>query len=438
MRLSHLAIVLGFLFLLLVVPFGGECQESWDKTNPVPEDLYALWGTTDQDIFSVGYSGVILHYNGTTWQESAQQTPTTAILDCLWGSASDNVFTAGNGLILRYTGTWSHMNIPIINRIYALWGSSETDVFAVGDAGSILHYNGTGINWVSVNDSPTALILYSIWGSASDNIYIGGEIGNIFQFNGTTWQKVADGLTNLTIRALWGSSASDIFAAGDSGTILHFNGTTWEELVSGTGLDLYCLWGSSGDDVFAAGETGVILKYNSISKTWSEVTPGVPIGVDIWGIWGSTAGNVYFAGNDGTIIRFHRDDFIPPVVVSTSIMTISSGKAYVTTPVVFHFSEVMDSDTINPSNITLTEKDSTNAITGTVDPSSDGLTATFTPNGNLAYSTTYTATVATGVKDAATAKNAMKSNFTLSFTTEDKPNSEGSSSSGCFISSACM
>ncbi len=436
MRLSHLAVVLGFFFLLLVVPPGGECAESWDKTNPVPEDLYALWGTTDQDIFSVGDSGVILHYNGTTWQESAQQTP--LLLDCLWGSSSINVFTAGvNGIIFRYTGTWSLMNTPTINRINALWGSSGTDVFGVGLNGVIIHFDG--IDWTVITPSATMGIdLFGLWGSAEDNIYAGGLNGNIFQFNGTTWQKVAD--ASLTIHALWGSSASDIFAVGDSGKILHFTGTTWEALNSGTGLDLYCIWGSSGDDVFAAGQDGIILKYDSGSKTWSEVTtPGISIGgIDIRGIWGSTAGFVYFTGDNGTIVRFQRDDHIPPVVFSTSIMTISSGKAYVTTPVIFHFSEVMDSDTINPTTITLTEKDSTNAITGTVELSSDGLTATFTPNGNLAYSTAYTATATTGVKDAATAKNAMKSNFTLSFTTEDKPKSEGSGGGGCFISSACM
>jgi Protein of unknown function (DUF1566)/Bacterial Ig-like domain len=59
-------------------------------------------------------------------------------------------------------------------------------------------------------------------------------------------------------------------------------------------------------------------------------------------------------------------------------------------------------------------------VTGTVDYS--GTTATFTPSGNLAYSTTYTATIAggtTGVKDAA--GNALASNYTWSFTTTPVP-----------------
>jgi hypothetical protein len=431
MRLSHLAIVLGTLFLSIVVPSGGECDESWDKTNLVPGVLYALWGTTDQDIFTAGENGVILHYNGITWQDSASGTP--LLLDCLWGSSSDNVFAAGVSIILRNTGgPWDPVPLPI-DRINALWGSSGTDVFAVGLNGDIIHFDG--IDWTVITPLATKGIdLFGLWGSAAGNVYAAGEIGNIFQFNGKTWQKVAD--ASLTIRALWGSSASDIFAAGDSGKILHFNGTTWEELVSGTGLDLYCLWGSSKDDVFAAGEDGIILKYDSISKTWSEVTPGVPIGgIDIRGIWGSTAGNVYFAGNDGTIIRFHRDDHIPPVVVSTSISALNNGKVYVTKPldIAFHFSEKMDASTITTSTITL----SPGPVLGTVSLSSDGLTATLTPNDNLAFSTAYTATVTTGVKDTP-AGNAMKSNFTLSFTTEDKPKPGGSGGGGCFISSACM
>ncbi len=288
-------------------------------------------------------------------------------------------------------------------------------------------------------DSPTNLILYSIWGSDPDNVYIGGELGNIFQFKGQTWQKVANGLSNQSIRALWGSSDSDIFAAGNGGKILHYNGTAWENLNSGTGLNLYCLWGSSGDDVFAAGENGTILTYNSSNRTWSTVTPGVPIGgIDIWGIWGSTAGFVYLAGNDGTIIRYQRDDHIPPVVVSTSLSSLNNGNAYVTTPVVFYFSEKMDVTTITDATITL--KTGSVTIPGTV--TSDDITATFTPNGNLAYSTTYTATVTTGVKDAAKdpgPENAMKENYTFSFITENKPSSEGSGGSGgCFITSARM
>jgi subtilisin family serine protease/subtilisin-like proprotein convertase family protein len=68
----------------------------------------------------------------------------------------------------------------------------------------------------------------------------------------------------------------------------------------------------------------------------------------------------------------------------------------------------MDAATISTANFTLD-----NGVTGTVTYS--GTTATFTPSSNLAYSTTYTATITTAAKDAA--GNAMASDYAWSFTT---------------------
>ena len=59
-------------------------------------------------------------------------------------------------------------------------------------------------------------------------------------------------------------------------------------------------------------------------------------------------------------------------------------------------------------------------VPGTVDYS--GTTATFTPTGNLVYSTTYTATVTTGAKDLA--GNALASKYVWNFTTGTEPASE--------------
>ena len=45
---------------------------------------------------------------------------------------------------------WEWQNpLPQGNTLRAVWGSSATDVFAVGDAGTIVHYDGT--TWSSMN-----------------------------------------------------------------------------------------------------------------------------------------------------------------------------------------------------------------------------------------------------------------------------------------------
>src|SRR5437867_1643367 len=79
------------------------------------------------------------------------------------------------------------------------------------------------------------------------------------------------------------------------------------------------------------------------------------------------------------------------------------------------FSEPMDASTINTRTFTL--KQGTTPVAGTV--SYSGITATFTPAGNLAPLTTYTATISTGAKDLA--GNALAADFVWSFTTGVAP-----------------
>src|SRR5207249_2861185 len=79
------------------------------------------------------------------------------------------------------------------------------------------------------------------------------------------------------------------------------------------------------------------------------------------------------------------------------------------------FSEAMDPSTINTASFTLNQ--GATAVAGTV--SYAGVTATFTPAGNLAPLTAYTATVTTGAKDLA--GNALPTDFVWTFTTGATP-----------------
>src|SRR2546426_8195915 len=75
----------------------------------------------------------------------------------------------------------------------------------------------------------------------------------------------------------------------------------------------------------------------------------------------------------------------------------------------------MDPLAISTASFTL--KQGTTPVAGTV--SYTGLTATFTPAGNLAPLTTYTATITTGARDLA--GNALAADFVWSFTTGTTP-----------------
>ncbi len=62
-----------------------------------------------------------------------------------------------------------------------VWANSESDVFAVGNGGAILHYDGIG--WTQT-DSGKDTVLTSVWGSSETDVFAVGHDGVILRFNG--------------------------------------------------------------------------------------------------------------------------------------------------------------------------------------------------------------------------------------------------------------
>jgi hypothetical protein len=436
MKLLKPGMVLFLVFSwILLMPLEGTCQ-SFSKTTPTVQNLKTLWGISDQNVFSAGDFGTVLHFDGTSW---TPQTSTTVFdLKALWATpvgAGFLAFAAGtSGIILSNNGSdWTQDVSPTINTINGLWGASVSDVFAVSDQGVILHFDGH--TWSEMPDTGTAGIdLFSVWGVTGSNVYAGGTDGILFNFDGRVWSPIPNMPTSEDIRALWGSSSSDIFLTGSSGEIIHFDGKQWALQDSTGGVSLNALWGDSSGDVFAAGQTGKIFHFDGTN--WTEITPlGISI-ESINAIWGSPSGKVYFAAQSGDILILERQGTFPPVVLASSPSDGQAGVS-VSTTITFQFSTMMDPTTINSSSINLMA--GSVSIHGKVSLSSDGIIATFTPDSTLAHSTSYTASVNSGVKDAT--GNTLKSAFSITFTTEGtvSPESSGGTggASGCFISCAC-
>ncbi len=72
--------------------------------------------------------------------------------------------------------------------------------------------------------SGTSKFLYSVWGSSGSDVFAVGDYGTILHYDGSTWSSIPSGTTNYLL-GIWGSSGSDVFVVGDHGTILHYDGT---------------------------------------------------------------------------------------------------------------------------------------------------------------------------------------------------------------------
>jgi hypothetical protein len=105
-------------------------------------------------------------------------------------------------------------------------------------------------------------------------------------------------------------------------------------------------------------------------------------------------------------------DMIAPIVMVTSPAHGATNIA-IATNISATFSEAMDPTTINTTTFTL------DSVSGTVTYDAGTRTATFDPTSNLAYSKTYTATIATGATDLA--GNSLVTPDSWTFTTESAP-----------------
>src|SRR4029079_10686070 len=105
------------------------------------------------------------------------------------------------------------------NVLTGVWAAGPTDVFAVGDAGLLLHYDGT--TWAA--SSLTTDWVGAVWGRNGHDVYALSSAG-FLHYDGTTWTRRV-----FENRTYWG-----ITSPGGEGGFLavgfnfaRFDGTSW-------------------------------------------------------------------------------------------------------------------------------------------------------------------------------------------------------------------
>lgn len=225
--------------------------------------LSSLWGTSASDFFALDVSAipVVWHYQGGTWSSSTlggsfDSGPGHGQARALWGTANDDLFVAGaDGLIMHFDGTsWQPMSTPTTARLSGLWGTAHDNIIAVGQQGTILHFDGTA--W-SLVPSPTTASLNAVWGSSADNVFIVGETElevshTILHFDGTTVGIMHEG--DMALLGIHGTGPDRVYAVGAkrsgdgiSGGVFRFDGVGWNKVSVGVSQFLWDVWvGSDG------------------------------------------------------------------------------------------------------------------------------------------------------------------------------------------------
>ena len=83
-----------------------------------------------------------------------------------------------------------------------------------------------GTSFAVVDGVPTTESLHGVWGSGPKDVWVVGDAGTILHFDGATWTKATAAFPlgkKPDLRGVWGSGPNDVWVVGDA-FALHFTG----------------------------------------------------------------------------------------------------------------------------------------------------------------------------------------------------------------------
>jgi hypothetical protein len=202
---------------------------------------------------------------------------------------------------------WTLMPSGTTKDINAIWGSSPYNVYAVGEDGLILHYDG--FVWENITTSITADLVDIIGFSASEIYILSSD--TLYERVGNTWGVFAARPSFSYANTIWGNSGTSLFVggglpSGGSSGIYYYNGSQWTTMVSGfsTVNDIY---GSQAGDIYAGGNNegtgGKIQHFKNCTGSNSWWSTAFPAGL-VTGVWATGTDNAFASIRDGRIYGY--------------------------------------------------------------------------------------------------------------------------------------
>lgn len=323
-----------------VILRGGTNWTADSSNTPDGINLLGIWGSGPSDVWAVGDQGIALHNGGgTSWTSSAPAALGGNPMRAISGASSTAVYAsdiyggiyvyngnwllsrhviaddvyglgviggvpyavgqnAGNGFVLRFDGSNWQKDLATSSAFLGIAGLGASEQWAVGEAGNVWQFNGTGWQQRSLGQSPP---LHGVFAADAQNVWAVGDKGTILRYRGSSFALVDVG-RQTSLNAVWGSSASDVWIVGNGGLILHYDGSNLAIVQSGTDKDLLAVYGVSANLAWAVGTGGTFATWDG--TRWNTLsTAGNPT---LYTVWGTSAADVWAAGEIGSV--FHTNN----------------------------------------------------------------------------------------------------------------------------------
>lgn len=223
--------------------------------------MFAMYGFAANDVYAVGAGGLINHFDGTSWVQTAAGAQHHGV----WGPNANDVYVVGTGRrIFRNTGSgWTAFDTTGTGAWLAITGWDATQFMVAGHSGRIRRFiNGVGEDETTTGCWPTPAVgdaFLGLWGASPSDIYAVGSGGMICHYDGNAWTRQPSG-TLENINAVWGRAPDDVYAVGDAHVVLHFDGVEWRPLDIESFASFRAI-AAAGNELLIAGDFGEVHDY---------------------------------------------------------------------------------------------------------------------------------------------------------------------------------
>lgn len=139
--------------------------------------LRALAVVADNDIWSGGTAGLVMHNDGTGWLRV--DAGVTENLRRAWANGPNDVWFVGqNGLVLRWNGTTFAKTFCLTcNDIWGVWGQGPNDMWLADDTGSLVHWDGGSFS-PSIAPPRSDSLPVGLFGAGDNDLFLSTSFGD--------------------------------------------------------------------------------------------------------------------------------------------------------------------------------------------------------------------------------------------------------------------